>query len=560
MTDTAALAALIVAAVALLVAAGQLSQQLLATAYVIRKCDRIVTGGLTKGGWRQWHWRQFRFTVNYQAIVFTLPPIIYTALGISSTIQVDRRSTSNGVHDRAVKTRSQRNSAQGCWVSLVQDLAASGCLQSADIGTSNGSADRIPDDLTVAPVRVDCMTVLLSCIAMGMQVFKYSPTTGEITLGGGTGSISSSVHPILGGILHYSIFANEPMEASPDAKRHGHALRNSKGVWANAVFGRFRDRSYRPEMIAYEVLMERKIPILERHGWPGNNGSDTVGGAASFLVFAHVDVYEMVPPTVISGYAAHFAEVIVKAHHIEILKERTEDDNMLKEKGNHRLRTPPNDIVTQTILDLHGCSSPYLPDNLIISPYAGEYFRPSGPKEFPKASLLLKYEGFLTSPIATSSMNQTTSAQDMFTDPSSYCLPSASWNIICLADNYIRRIYESMQPGQRNVVMAYVDMIMATAVQPLSDIGAPSWGGASETIKSWPEMLDAACDHVLDDVDKQGQLQDDEDGSFRRKVRYCAEFSILRAGYFTIMMRAAQPLGPGLKKRCNIETAMAYMA
>lgn len=68
MSDTAALAALVVAAVALLIASAQLTQQLLSTAYVIRKCDRIVTGGLTRGGTRQFHWRQFRFTVKYQTL------------------------------------------------------------------------------------------------------------------------------------------------------------------------------------------------------------------------------------------------------------------------------------------------------------------------------------------------------------------------------------------------------------------------------------------------------------------------------------------------------------
>lgn len=52
MVDVAGLTALVVAAVALLVAAGQLTQQRMTTAYVIRNGDRIVIGGLTKGGAR----------------------------------------------------------------------------------------------------------------------------------------------------------------------------------------------------------------------------------------------------------------------------------------------------------------------------------------------------------------------------------------------------------------------------------------------------------------------------------------------------------------------------
>lgn len=110
MPDTSALAALVVAGVALLVAAFQLTQQMLATAYVIRKCDQFVTAGLTKGAKRQWHWRQFRFTVTYHAIVFALPQPVYSSLGISSTIQIDKPSRE--IWDRASRSRLQRTSAK----------------------------------------------------------------------------------------------------------------------------------------------------------------------------------------------------------------------------------------------------------------------------------------------------------------------------------------------------------------------------------------------------------------------------------------------------------------
>lgn len=92
MVNVSALAALIVAAVALLIAGLQLAQALLATAYVIKKCDRLVTGGVTRGGIREWHWRQFRFTVKYEAILFALPTPVYTDLGVRSTVEIDRPS------------------------------------------------------------------------------------------------------------------------------------------------------------------------------------------------------------------------------------------------------------------------------------------------------------------------------------------------------------------------------------------------------------------------------------------------------------------------------------
>ncbi len=288
MQDTSALVALVVAVVALFVAVAQLTQQVMATAYVIRKCDRIVTGGLTKGGVRQWHWRQFRFTVNYQAIVFALPASIYSALGVSPTVQVDPPSLE--VWHKANEIREMRKSSQGCWVSFVQDLAVFSCLRPENVGVKEESGDRIPDDLTVAPTRVDAITVMLTCVAMGMQVSRYSPTTGEITLAGGVGGISSSVHPVLGCLLHYSVFSNEPAIGVETARRHGLALRQKHGVWANTVFGRFMDRSYRPEMTTLEILRSRKLAALKAQGWPENSYNDTIGGAACFMAFAHVDV------------------------------------------------------------------------------------------------------------------------------------------------------------------------------------------------------------------------------------------------------------------------------
>lgn len=551
MPDTSALAALIVAAGALIIACAQLFQQLLATAYVIRKCDRIVTGGLTKGGSRQWHWRQFRFTVKYQAIVFALPiRHIHKSLGISSPIRVYRPSKE--IYDRAMKTRSQRTSSQACWVFLVQDLALSRCLQPEDIGTREESADRIPDDLTVAPTRVDCMTVLLSCIAMGMQVFKYSPTTGEITLEGSAGSISSSIHPILGGLLHYTVFSNELDELASDViniSRHGRALRQQAGVWANAVFGRFRDRSSRPEMVGLQILMRRKIPILQENGWPGDDGSDTTGGAATFMAFGHVDVYEIVPPSVVRPWAAHFAEVIAKAHHVEVLKSMSEVNI-----GITSYTPVPCDPATcRTTLDFYGCSSPHLPSGVTTSLYLGQVLESNDPK----ASVMLQYQGLIE--CLSIKGNPEDLAADL-RDPSSYCPTEVIWGLICLADSYIRQVYAVLPLSHRKRLFTWTDRIVATAVCTLSNVGAPSWGFASEYVKTWPQTFDAACTKVLDDFEKTEKLLDENNRSLRPIIRFCAECSILRSAYYTVMMRAANPLGPGLIEGGNIETALAYMA
>ena len=146
---------------------------------------------------------------------------------------------------------------------FVQDLVMSDCLLAEDVCVKAESGDRMPEDLALAPPRVDALTVLLTCIAMGMQVFRYSPTTGEIALAGGLGGVSSSAHPVLGCLLHYSVFANEPNTGFKVSKRHSHALGQENGVWANAVFGRFKYWSYWPDS---NTLARKKNASLEIAG------------------------------------------------------------------------------------------------------------------------------------------------------------------------------------------------------------------------------------------------------------------------------------------------------
>ena len=553
MPDTTALVALVVAAVALVVTLAQLTQQLLATAYVIRKCDQIVTGGLTRGSKRQWHWRQFRFTVRYQAIVFTLPESIFSSLGISSTIQV--ASSTKEIWNRAITTRPQRTSAQACWVFFVQDLTKSCCLEPEDICTREEIGDRIPDDLTVAPIRVDCMTILLSGIAMGMQVSKFSPTTGEITLAGGVGSISSSIHPVLGGLLHYNIFADEPTIGFEAVKRHGRALRQPGGVWANAVFGRFRDRSYRPEMLSLYELMNRKYPVLRQVGWPEDGGADTIGGAACFMTFGQVDVYEAAPPSVHRRWTAHFAEVIVKAHHVEILKSISNDD-----LAHNVQQCFSNQVLYADLVEAHGCSSPYHNVGSLFSPTSAANEIKSGTAKLSKVILTQA----LWDDLQIIAKNGWENLSQDERDPSSYCPPAVLWKLVCLIDELMGYIRLELLGLDRLMTNLCTDRLVASAILLLSAVGPPSWGNASAVVTSWPRKLASACERALDDI-KNSQAENDERfkdefDAIRPTIRVYAELSILRSAYFSVMMRAAHPLGPGLTEHSSIETALAYMA
>lgn len=161
---------------------------------------------------------------------------------------------------------------------------------------SEESGDRIPDNLTVVPIRLDADTVLLTCIVLGMQVYKYSPITGEITLAGCVGSISSSSHPVLGTLLHYSVFRNEIVDELEEIKRHAYALGQRHGTWANVVFGKFCERLYRYEYISSTALVDRKVGVLKARGWPQDSQNHKIRCAACFMVFSHVDFSKQFHP------------------------------------------------------------------------------------------------------------------------------------------------------------------------------------------------------------------------------------------------------------------------
>ena len=568
MVDVTALVALVVAGVALVVAAGQLTQQLMATAYVIRKCDRIVTGSLTRGGGRQWHWRQFRFTVKYQAIIFALPPSVYSTLGINPTIKVDVAKPSQDLWLRAIQLRPNRTAMQACWITFVQDLIKCACILPDGVDVREESGDRIPDDLTVAPARVDALTVMLVCIAMGMQVYKFSPTTGEITLSGGLGSISTSSHPVLGTLLHYSVFLSEPQDGFEAVRRHGEALCGRDGVWPNAVFGRFRDRSHLPEFKPLGTLSARKLASLRASNWKDADYGDTIGGAACFLVFAQVDCYMAVPPSVVRPWCAHFAEFIVKAHHLNIYY-----------NGRPAISLTPGYVRKLDLCAKRLCwSSPHLPwESLLDHPNSEEdelLSHIESDHALTSETLVQNLEGYTAVPVRKTEIGRTTSflpiqseaptmtIQDSCPhehlgvfhkiDPSSYTSTAAAWEVICRADRCMHFIHSSqLQLIRLQDLIDLVDKIIATAGSSLSAIGPPSWGNAGDKFRGWPQTFHDACSSVL-----RGHLA----SSKAKWISLYARFSILRAAYYTIMMRAAGEVGPGLAQDSRIDTALAYMA
>ncbi|MCJ1279168.1 hypothetical protein MMC21_006992 [Puttea exsequens] len=539
MVDTASLAAIIVAAVALFVALGQLTQQLTATGYVIRKCDRIVMGGLTKGGTRQWHWRQFRFTVKYQALSFALPRSLYESIDVSPAVQVvvDTRSAaqSEQLLKSALLTRAKRTFSQASWITFTQDLAYFEAINTGNITTREESGDRIPDDLTIAPIRVDTITILLTCIALGMQVYKYSPTTGDIILSGSVGSISSSSHPLLGTLLHYNVFENElDRQSSAVLRANANALREKGGAWANAVFGRFMDRLYRPEWTSLSILQNRKKPFLMQNGWPKDSRTDTIGGAACFMAFAYVDCFRAVPPSCFRPWCAHFAEVIVAAHCFELSRYGIKPFELSKKFC---------DLRQELLENAHG-SSPYLDWDLYMA-------RDRTEMEIVDAL-------HSSDPLASTWFQEIPSQNVAGDDPSSFLPIGAAWECVMRADHCMAHLRMEVKTSHPNVDFEgfyfLIDIITVVAIAPLAEVGAVSWGNASKHIETWPATLTAACVETLKERPELARMYG------RDTILKYARLSILRAAYFTVMMRSAGEIGPGLTQETRMETALAYMA
>ena len=571
MVEVIAMIALIVAGVALLVAAGQFTQQVMATAYVIRKCDRIVTGGVTGGGIRHWHWQQFRFTVTYEAIIFALPSSVYRSLCVSPSVQIDPHKPNGELVVRARKLRSGRNLMQGCWISFVQDLIMSDCISEELIDMREGSGDRIPDDLTVAPMRVDGITVMLVCVAMGMRVYQFSPT-GEITLSGGIGSISSSKHPVLGALLHYSNFLDQPIAGFDIARLHGRALYQENGVWANTVFGRFRDRSYKPEFTKLRELI--KVRTASWKDYPigsVDSHKDPLEHVTCFMIFADVDCCMPIPPSVVHPTCKFYAELIVKAHHVKSFT--------CVSAANIAPPLPPEfERRIQLVARQYGYSSPWLPwHSLLASEEPTKLQRFDSLRYIRSERYLItceslakdlaidtgepvrKQEGLRERwPRGENSTLSSAYIDDACPpwydrDPSSYTSIDTAWQMILQADQCMQCIYET-ESGSVSIdelrEIAYSVMKIMIASLPRHE--PASWKDVGKYLSTWRKISYKASKPVL--RKREISLSQDKWISIYTRLR------ILRAAYYTIMMRAAGDAGPGLTLDTSIDTALAFMA
>ncbi|PUU77482.1 hypothetical protein B9Z19DRAFT_1128219 [Tuber borchii] len=185
--------------------------------------------------------------------------------------------TTTKLWEHAIKLRTERKADLGGWVSFV-----------------------IPEDLIVAPVQVDAVTVVFLYIATGMK-------------------FSVAVHPVLGALFHYTpsilALANESLE---EIRMLSRAVNQGKGMWVNRVFGKVNDRGVGRGLLDFTMFLIAMEGFLLSHGWPEGSRVDSISGAAGFMAVATVDVYVAISPTCIHAWRAHFVEVIVEGHLYEI--------------------------------------------------------------------------------------------------------------------------------------------------------------------------------------------------------------------------------------------------
>lgn len=556
-----AIAALVVALIALLVAAVQLAQQILATAYVVRKCDRLVAGGMTRGARRAWYWRQFRFSVRYEALVFSLPRGVYAAVGVSPGVLVSGER--GEVWERVFEGRGgggEGRMAQGCWVTFVQDMV--GYIPRECVGTRWESGDRIPEDLTVAPVQVDVLTVLLVGVAAGMRCLSYNPIVGELNMSGKCGSISSSVHPILGGLLHYTpAYDSLSLSADPElARLHAKALCNEKAVWAHAIFGLFQYRGYLGRGFEpLRVLQARQRQVLLDAGYPPNSVIVSIDGACSFLVFGYVDCYLTVPASSAANWTAHFAEVIVKAH----LK-------AVAEAGTSFISTVPEEalLAREKYVDDLGASSPYEYSDPILSHHWDPILTTLlSTLESTDPTTTPFFFPHLASPALHALATDPTLSHPK-RDPSTFLPAAPAFAFILWADH----LRAALARRLTFATISDCNYLVGKLVRGLAEAGAPSWATARGAVEDWVGRAVPAVRREFEDefrgIEKvrgeEGRRREREDpGVVERDLRFAlayGELTVLRAAYYSVMMRREGFVGVGIEEGERIMTTLAYMA
>ncbi|KAL9082625.1 MAG: hypothetical protein Q9159_006282 [Coniocarpon cinnabarinum] len=207
-SDAAAWAALTVAAFAMIIAIGQMSQQYASSGQLIRLCDSVVYGGpsgLPGKGRRVWSWSQFRFRVLYEVPSFRLPRgkgNIWDVAPLTS-VRFDEEVdiVANDKYWSALTAEPQVGEA--AWVSFCRKTKFT-CQERVIISLKHDDADRVPPELPNIPVPISVRDVIIMAFSIGLDCTEADFTRRALTMQGDAGVITSSNHPVLGLLVHFA--------------------------------------------------------------------------------------------------------------------------------------------------------------------------------------------------------------------------------------------------------------------------------------------------------------------------------------------------------------------
>ncbi|KAI0483459.1 hypothetical protein F4859DRAFT_399733 [Xylaria cf. heliscus] len=112
-------------------------------------------------------------------------------------------SSSSSQSERSVPRRTTPYLGEASWVSFCRAIEIP-CRYSVRIDLVEYDADRCPSDLISVPMQVSMRDVVIMALMAGMELTSASFHNKSISMQGAVGTLTSSNHPILGPILHFT--------------------------------------------------------------------------------------------------------------------------------------------------------------------------------------------------------------------------------------------------------------------------------------------------------------------------------------------------------------------
>lgn len=222
-STAATIAALVVAILAMLVAVTQVVQQYFVTGQLIRLCDSVVYGKMPGRGRRVWQMSQLRFRVVYcipqvslhRALwPVKLPHIPSYAKGSQTLPDLGLLRIGDSEGDDIFDSKFQRPrpvgrpsvsfaAGEASWVSFCRAVQPSSG-RSMVLDLIQADADRCPPDLPNVPIQMSMRDIVVMGLMTGMKCTQASFESKSLSMQGLAGTITTSQHPLLGPLLHFS--------------------------------------------------------------------------------------------------------------------------------------------------------------------------------------------------------------------------------------------------------------------------------------------------------------------------------------------------------------------